>query len=199
MCKNPAMPSSSSSPPAEPHRVVVLAVAPVIGYDLINEPMGELREGEDLATAARRIEAEHLTPLYNRLARAVRTKDRDTWIFVEPTPIVGEGVPTGLGRIKDNRTVYAPHFYNTAMEAGADYAPDAGWIEAYEAAVTAYPARHRMPVGITGLAQVNGLRGDTSIEERARFDNHYIETWSLWQDACVLARTAGSLFRLGGS
>ncbi|MGW6290545.1 sugar transferase, partial [Streptomyces sp. NPDC055107] len=59
--------------------------------------------------------------------------------------------------------------------------------------------RHRMPVGITGLAQVNGLRGDTSIEERARFDNRYIETWSLWQDACVLARTAGSVFRLGGS
>lgn len=62
-----------------------------------------------------------------------------------------------------------------------------------------YQDRHRMPVGITGLAQVNGLRGDTSIEERARFDNRYIETWSLWQDACVLVRTAGSFFRLGGS
>ncbi|QDY78743.1 exopolysaccharide biosynthesis polyprenyl glycosylphosphotransferase [Streptomyces qinzhouensis] len=62
-----------------------------------------------------------------------------------------------------------------------------------------YAARHRMPVGITGLAQVNGLRGDTSIEERARFDNHYIETWSPWQDLCIMARTAVSLFRLGGS
>lgn len=62
-----------------------------------------------------------------------------------------------------------------------------------------YRTRHRMPVGITGLAQVNGLRGDTSIEDRARFDNRYIETWSLWQDMCVLARTAGSVFRLGGS
>ncbi|WP_274561577.1 exopolysaccharide biosynthesis polyprenyl glycosylphosphotransferase [Streptomyces spiramyceticus] len=62
-----------------------------------------------------------------------------------------------------------------------------------------YRARHRMPVGITGLAQVHGLRGDTSIEDRARFDNHYIETWSLWQDVCILARTAASLFRLGGS
>ncbi|MGP3634664.1 exopolysaccharide biosynthesis polyprenyl glycosylphosphotransferase, partial [Streptomyces sp. 24-1644] len=62
-----------------------------------------------------------------------------------------------------------------------------------------YGARHRMPVGITGLAQVHGLRGDTSIEERARFDNRYIETWSLWQDVCLLARTAGSLFRPGGS
>ncbi|MEU6081147.1 exopolysaccharide biosynthesis polyprenyl glycosylphosphotransferase [Streptomyces sp. NPDC047108] len=62
-----------------------------------------------------------------------------------------------------------------------------------------YAARHRMPVGITGLAQVHGLRGDTSIEDRARFDNHYIETWSLWQDVRILLRTAGSLFRLGGS
>lgn len=63
----------------------------------------------------------------------------------------------------------------------------------------AYRNRHRMPVGITGLAQVHGLRGDTSIEDRARFDNRYIDTWSLWQDMCVLARTAGSVFRLGGS
>ncbi|MER7665139.1 MULTISPECIES: exopolysaccharide biosynthesis polyprenyl glycosylphosphotransferase [unclassified Streptomyces] len=62
-----------------------------------------------------------------------------------------------------------------------------------------YQARHRMPVGITGLAQINGLRGDTSIEERARFDNHYIDTWTPWQDVCILARTAVSLFRLGGS
>jgi exopolysaccharide biosynthesis polyprenyl glycosylphosphotransferase len=62
-----------------------------------------------------------------------------------------------------------------------------------------YQARHRMPAGITGLAQIHGLRGDTSIEDRARFDNHYIETWSLWQDVCILARTAASLLRLGGS
>ncbi|MEU9604759.1 exopolysaccharide biosynthesis polyprenyl glycosylphosphotransferase [Streptomyces sp. NPDC048057] len=62
-----------------------------------------------------------------------------------------------------------------------------------------YRARHRMPVGLTGLAQVNGLRGDTSIEERARFDNHYIETWSPWQDVCIMVRTAATLFRLGGS
>ncbi|MFE9220779.1 sugar transferase [Streptomyces lavendulae] len=63
-----------------------------------------------------------------------------------------------------------------------------------------YEARHRMPVGITGLAQINGLRGDTSIEDRARFDNHYIDTWSLWQDVCILARTMTAFlrFRLGG-
>ncbi|GAA3721021.1 sugar transferase [Streptomyces tremellae] len=62
-----------------------------------------------------------------------------------------------------------------------------------------YAARHRMPVGITGLAQVHGLRGDTSIEDRSRFDNHYIDHWSLWQDVCILVRTALSLVRPAGS
>ncbi|MGW0468748.1 cellulase family glycosylhydrolase [Streptomyces sp. NPDC003027] len=127
----------------------------VLGYDLINEPMGELREGEDLPTAARRIEREQLTPMYNRLADAVRTVDRDTWLFVEPTPIVGEGVPTGLGRIDDPKVVYAPHFYNTAMEAGADYDPAAGWIEAYEQAVTRYPEEYGVPVVVGEWGPLN--------------------------------------------
>ncbi|OKK06463.1 endoglycoceramidase [Streptomyces sp. CB03234] len=127
----------------------------VLGYDLINEPMGELREGEDLPTAARRIERDHLTPMYNRLADAVRSVDDDNWLFVEPTPIVGEGVPTGLGRIKDHKVVYAPHFYNTAMEAGADYDPSAGWIESYEAAVTAYPKEYRVPIVVGEWGPLN--------------------------------------------
>lgn len=127
----------------------------VLGYDLINEPMGELRAGEDLARAARRIEATHLTPMYNRLADAIRTRDRSNWLFVEPTPIVGEGVPTGLGRVHDQRVVYAPHFYNTAMEAGADYDPAAGWITAYENAVTAYPREQSIPVVVGEWGPLN--------------------------------------------
>ncbi|WP_178855124.1 sugar transferase, partial [Streptomyces acidiscabies] len=62
-----------------------------------------------------------------------------------------------------------------------------------------YAARHRMRVGITGLAQINGLRGDTSIEDRARFDNAYIDNWSLWQDICILLRTAAAFVRPTGS
>lgn len=60
-----------------------------------------------------------------------------------------------------------------------------------------YVWRHRVPVGLTGWAQVNGLRGDTSIRERARYDNAYIENWSLWFDAKVLLRTARQLFNGG--
>jgi exopolysaccharide biosynthesis polyprenyl glycosylphosphotransferase len=62
-----------------------------------------------------------------------------------------------------------------------------------------YVARHRVPCGLTGLAQVNGLRGDTSIAERARFDNYYIENWSLWLDIKILLRTAMSVLRAEGA
>jgi exopolysaccharide biosynthesis polyprenyl glycosylphosphotransferase len=61
-----------------------------------------------------------------------------------------------------------------------------------------YFARHRVPVGLTGWAQVHGLRGDTSIEDRARFDNFYIENWSLWGDIKIMIRTAGQVIRVAG-
>ncbi|MET8943901.1 exopolysaccharide biosynthesis polyprenyl glycosylphosphotransferase [Streptomyces sp. NPDC004542] len=62
-----------------------------------------------------------------------------------------------------------------------------------------YAERHRMRTGITGLAQIHGLRGDTSIEDRCRFDNAYIDDWSLWQDVCILLRTAATVVRPTGS
>jgi exopolysaccharide biosynthesis polyprenyl glycosylphosphotransferase len=61
-----------------------------------------------------------------------------------------------------------------------------------------YPARHRVPVGLTGLAQVHGLRGDTSIADRARFDNFYIENWSMWGDIKIMLRTAFQVLRASG-
>jgi exopolysaccharide biosynthesis polyprenyl glycosylphosphotransferase len=57
-----------------------------------------------------------------------------------------------------------------------------------------YMARHRVPAGMTGWAQINGLRGDTDISDRARFDNYYIENWSLWEDVKIILRTAGQVF-----
>jgi exopolysaccharide biosynthesis polyprenyl glycosylphosphotransferase len=61
-----------------------------------------------------------------------------------------------------------------------------------------YLWRHRVPVGVTGWAQVHGLRGDTSISERARFDNHYVENWSLWLDVKVLLRTVVQVLTAAG-
>jgi exopolysaccharide biosynthesis polyprenyl glycosylphosphotransferase len=61
--------------------------------------------------------------------------------------------------------------------------------------VRAYRDRERVPVGMTGWAQIHRLRGDTSIEDRAAFDNHYVEHWSLWRDLGILARTLGAVLR----
>jgi exopolysaccharide biosynthesis polyprenyl glycosylphosphotransferase len=61
-----------------------------------------------------------------------------------------------------------------------------------------YTARHRVPAGLTGWAQVHGLRGNTSIADRARFDNFYIENWSLWGDLKILIRTAAQVLRAAG-
>jgi exopolysaccharide biosynthesis polyprenyl glycosylphosphotransferase len=63
------------------------------------------------------------------------------------------------------------------------------FVDKFAAEDPEYTMRHRVRVGLTGLAQVNGLRGDTSISERSRFDNYYIENWSLWLDIKVILRT----------
>ncbi|WP_217142663.1 exopolysaccharide biosynthesis polyprenyl glycosylphosphotransferase [Streptomyces sp. AC627_RSS907] len=73
------------------------------------------------------------------------------------------------------------------------------FVSQFSQAYPGYAARHRVRTGITGLAQVHGLRGDTSIEDRCRFDNAYIDDWSLWQDVCILLRTAAMLVRPTGS
>jgi exopolysaccharide biosynthesis polyprenyl glycosylphosphotransferase len=70
-----------------------------------------------------------------------------------------------------------------------------GFVEKFTASHARYWARHRVPVGLTGLAQVNGLRGDTSIADRARHDNYYIANWSLWLDVKIILVTVRELFR----
>ncbi|MFC3504759.1 sugar transferase [Micromonospora krabiensis] len=72
------------------------------------------------------------------------------------------------------------------------------FVEKFSVEYPNYAMRHRVPVGLTGLAQVSGLRGDTPISDRARFDNYYIENWSLWLDIKVLLRTVAEVLRGGG-
>ncbi|WET81007.1 exopolysaccharide biosynthesis polyprenyl glycosylphosphotransferase [Amycolatopsis sp. QT-25] len=68
------------------------------------------------------------------------------------------------------------------------------FVEEFSAVHDLYWARHRVPTGLTGLAQVHGLRGDTSIADRARYDNYYIANWSLWLDLKIIILTMGELF-----
>ncbi|MGY1831693.1 sugar transferase [Geodermatophilus sp. SYSU D01180] len=72
------------------------------------------------------------------------------------------------------------------------------FVNQFSAHIPRYTARHRVPAGLTGWAQAHGLRGDTSIEDRARFDNYYIENWSPWLDMKIVLKTVGQVLRRQG-
>ena len=69
------------------------------------------------------------------------------------------------------------------------------FVELFAEQVRRYGDRHRVKAGITGWAQVHGLRGQTSIADRAEWDNYYIENWSLALDFKTLLLTVVALFR----
>lgn len=72
------------------------------------------------------------------------------------------------------------------------------FVESFSDQYTRYTARHRVPCGLTGWAQIHGLRGDTSIHERVRYDNYYIQNWSLWLDIKIILRTLTSFMKGSG-
>ncbi len=69
------------------------------------------------------------------------------------------------------------------------------FVEQFRQEIPRYMDRHREKAGITGWAQINGLRGDTSIEERTRYDVWYVENWSMWLDVKIMLRTFVELVR----
>ncbi len=64
------------------------------------------------------------------------------------------------------------------------------FIEEFKKQIPRYHLRHKVKAGITGWAQINGLRGQTSIQKRIEYDLYYIENWSLLMDLKILVRTA---------
>ncbi|KPL17734.1 MAG: hypothetical protein AMJ93_14670 [Anaerolineae bacterium SM23_84] len=69
------------------------------------------------------------------------------------------------------------------------------FVEQFRQIVPRYMERHKEKAGITGWAQVNGLRGDTSIIERTKYDLWYIENWSLLLDIKIIIKTVLGIFR----
>lgn len=63
------------------------------------------------------------------------------------------------------------------------------YVRQFKEEVPLYLLRHQVRPGMTGWAQVHGLRGDTSIEDRVKYDLWYIENWSLWLDIKILWKT----------
>jgi exopolysaccharide biosynthesis polyprenyl glycosylphosphotransferase len=69
------------------------------------------------------------------------------------------------------------------------------FVQKFKSYIPKYSERHRVRSGITGWAQVNGLRGQSPIEERTRYDVYYIENWTLWFDIKILIMTFLAIVR----
>ena len=68
------------------------------------------------------------------------------------------------------------------------------FVDEFSRHIPQYLDRHRVKAGVTGWAQVNGLRGsDSTIEERTEYDLYYVENWSLWFDLRILLRTIAAV------
>jgi len=63
------------------------------------------------------------------------------------------------------------------------------FIDQFRRRIPRYQLRHMVKAGMTGWAQIHGLRGNTSIQKRVEYDLYYIEHWSLLLDLRILART----------
>ncbi|MBU0508555.1 sugar transferase [bacterium] len=74
------------------------------------------------------------------------------------------------------------------------------FVEEFSKHIPQYLDRHRVKAGLTGWAQVCGLRGsDSTIEERTEYDLFYVENWSLWFDLRILLRTVSEVLRGRGA
>ncbi|BBX07929.1 undecaprenyl-phosphate glucose phosphotransferase [Mycolicibacterium aichiense] len=69
------------------------------------------------------------------------------------------------------------------------------YVERFDSQIRRYGERHRVKAGMTGWAQVHGLRGQTSIDDRVEWDNFYIENWSLALDLQILLMTIPAVLR----
>lgn len=110
-----------------------------------------------------------------------------------------DGHPSRVGRLlRRTGTAGLPRWWNVlrgelSLVGPSPERPAA--VERYTRGCPEYGARHRMAPGLTGLAQVHGLRGGSPAADRARFDNLYIDTWSWGQDLRIVLRALARLPR----
>ncbi len=117
---------------------------------------------------------------------------------IAPGGVEGQDRRTGVGRILRRYSLdELPQLINVLCGEMSIIGPRPErpeFVELFSDDVSRYTDRHRVKAGITGWAQVHGLRGQTSLAERVEWDNYYIAHWSLALDLKILALTFVALF-----
>ena len=120
---------------------------------------------------------------------AIERSDHD-WIVEPPNRLAAFLRSTGLDELPQLINVLRGEMSLVGPRPERPY-----FVERFQNELPFYSTRYRLQVGITGWAQVNGLRGDTSIAERVEYDLYYLNHWSLWFDLRILARTVTGFFK----
>ena len=121
---------------------------------------------------------EGLVPLPNaQHAPGLKDDPRRTRVGVWLRKLSLDEIPQLLNVLRGDMSIVGPRPEQTR------------YVHEFQQMVPKYLDRHRVKTGMTGWAQVNGLRGDTSIEERVKYDLYYIENWSFAFDMKILLRT----------
>ena len=110
---------------------------------------------------------------------------------------------TGFGRFLRRTSLdELPQFFNVLKGDMSIVGPRPHPValnEEFRTEIMGYMLRHKVKPGITGLAQVNGYRGETDthekMEHRIRYDIEYINNWSLWLDLAIILKTPFTLMR----
>jgi exopolysaccharide biosynthesis polyprenyl glycosylphosphotransferase len=118
---------------------------------------------------------------------------------IAPGGVEGEDRRTAVGRFLRRTSLdELPQLFNVLrgdMSLVGPRPERPEFVELFRQDIVRYGDRHRVRSGITGWAQVHGLRGQTSLAERVEWDNYYIAHWSLGLDLKILALTVVALFR----
>lgn len=151
----------------------------LLGYDLFNEPFWTSGD----------FESDELPAMYRRVISGIRTVDQRSWLWIEPTVLVGENIPTALPAIHDprsgpDRIGYAPHAYSTSVEDGGDFDTSSGWVQTYESTITGYPRSHRLPVivGEWGPISANADHPGnlTLVRQQTASFARFATGWAIW-------------------
>ncbi|MGO9319762.1 MAG: exopolysaccharide biosynthesis polyprenyl glycosylphosphotransferase [Solirubrobacteraceae bacterium] len=118
---------------------------------------------------------------------------------IAPGGVEGEDRRTAVGRfLRSTSLDELPQLFNVLrgdMSLVGPRPERPEFVELFRQDIIRYGDRHRVKSGITGWAQVHGLRGQTSLAERVEWDNYYIAHWSLGLDLKIMALTLVALFR----
>jgi lipopolysaccharide/colanic/teichoic acid biosynthesis glycosyltransferase len=116
-----------------------------------------------------------------------------------PGGVEGDDRRTLIGRLLRRTSLdELPQFFNVLrgdMSLVGPRPERPEFVELFESDIKRYGDRHRVKSGVTGWAQVHGLRGQTSLTDRVEWDNYYIEHWSLGLDLRILVLTVLAVLR----